>query len=174
MTEKRKNIDHKWDIRFLELAEFISAWSKDPRAKVGAAVVTKEGGAVALGYNGFPAGIEDNERIKDKELKLDMIIHAEQNALLIAGTRAKGATLYVWGKPVCARCAVVIIQSGITRIILTNPEDEGDKSSKWYKLGKLAVSMFKEAGITVEYYKVEKKENKRNFVFIHPGGILEW
>ena len=79
-----------WDQRFIKLAKFIAKWSKDPKSKVGA-VITNETGAIALGYNGFPAGIEDDERLDNKKLKLDMIIHAEQNALLVAGSRAKGA-----------------------------------------------------------------------------------
>ena len=143
MPRKRRPIS-KWDQRFINLAKFISGWSKDRNSKVGAVVVTNEGGAIALGYNGFPAGIEDDERLDNRDLKLDMIVHAEQNALLIAGFRAKGASLYVWGKPICARCAVLIIQAGIKRIIATNPENEIDKNSLWYKSGVLALKMFKE------------------------------
>lgn len=139
------------DKRFIELAKFVSEWSKDPKSKVGA-VITREFGAIALGYNGFPAGIEDDERLDNRDLKLDMIIHAEQNALIIAGTQAKGASLYVWGKPICARCAVIIIQAGIDRIIAVNPEDEIDKDSEWIESGKLAMKMFREAGKNIIYY----------------------
>lgn len=151
MPRKKKPIS-KWDQRFIDLAEFISGWSKDPNSKVGAVVVTNEGGAIALGYNGFPAGIEDDERLDNKDLKLDMIIHAEQNALLIAGSRAKGASLYVWGKPICARCAVLIIQAGIERIIASNPEDEINKNSSWYKSGVLAVKMLKEVDMEMTLF----------------------
>ena len=153
MPREKKPIS-KWDQRFINLAKFISEWSKDPNAKVGAVVVTNEGGAIALGYNGFPAGIEDDKRLGNRDLKLDMIIHAEQNALLIAGSRAKGASLYVWGKPICARCAVLIIQAGIKRIIATNPEDEIDKNSPWYKSGVLAVKMFREVDMEMTLFKV--------------------
>ena len=151
MPRKKKPIS-KWDQRFIDLAEFILGWSKDPNSKVGAVVVTNEGGAIALEYNGFPAGIEDDERLDNRDLKLDMIIHAEQNALIIAGTQAKGASLYVWGKPICARCAVIIIQAGIDRIIAVNPEDEIDKDSEWIEPGKLAMKMFREAGKNIIYY----------------------
>lgn len=34
----------KWDARFCELAKFISEWSKDPNAKVGAVIFSKRGG----------------------------------------------------------------------------------------------------------------------------------
>lgn len=170
MSKVKKADSEKWDARFIELAKFVSAWSKDPRAKVGAVIVTKAGGAIALGYNGFPAGVVDDERLYKKELKLDMVIHAEQNALLTAGTRANGATLYVWGKPICARCAVLIIQAGISRIVLTNPEDETDKTSSWYKLGILAVQMFTEAGIEMKYYKVQETGK---VIFTLPGNMVK-
>lgn len=154
MPRKKKPIS-KWDQRFIDLAKFVSGWSKDPNSKVGAVVVTNEGGAIALGYNGFPAGIEDDKRLDNRDLKLDMITHAEQNALLIAGSRAKGASLYVWGKPICARCAVLIIQAGIERIIATNPEDEIDKNSAWYESGVLAVKMFREVNMEMTFYQVQ-------------------
>ncbi len=137
----------KWDKRFWELACFIANWSKDPKAKVGAVLATKKKGAIALGYNGFPVGVEDSaERLNNKSIRLDMIIHAEQNALLIAGPASQEAELFVWGKPICARCAGLVIQAGISRVIAVDPET--DKNSKWYETGKLAIEMFKEAGIT--------------------------
>lgn len=139
----------RWDARFIELARFVSEWSKDPNSKVGA-VITSNVGAIALGYNGFPAGIEDDERLDNKELKLDMVVHAEQNALIIAGSQARGASLYIWGKPICSRCAVLIIQAGIERIITIDPED--NKDSDWYESGNLAVKMFKEVGKKIIYY----------------------
>jgi dCMP deaminase len=141
-----------WDIRFIDLAKFVSEWSKDPSTKVGAVVVARELGAIALGYNGFPAGVEDDQRLNKKRLKNDMIIHAEQNAMLIAGPQAKGASLYVWGKPICARCAVVIIQAGIERIIAISPETELNRRSKWAMSGRLAMRMFEEVERQVTIY----------------------
>ena len=80
-----------WDKRYMQLAEFVSSWSKDPKAHVGAVVTTANDGAIALGYNGFPRGVEDRaSRLKNQELKLEMIVHAEQNALRIAGRGAQG------------------------------------------------------------------------------------
>src|SRR5688500_10758146 len=133
----------KWDRRFCDLARFVSEWSKDPSAKVGAVVFSKHGGRVSIGYNGFPMGVEDSiERLQNKKEKLEMIVHAEQNAIIAAGARSEGATLYVWGKPICARCAGSIIQAGIRRIVALSPETM-DKKSKWRKTGIYAHQMFK-------------------------------
>jgi dCMP deaminase len=145
----------KWDQRFCELAMFVSEWSKDPNAKVGAVLVAKRGGDVTIGYNGFPFGVEDSvERLEDTDLKLEMIVHAEQNAVIAAGTRAEGSTVYVWGKPVCSRCAGILIQAGVARVVALSP-DAVSKESKWYRTGCYALEMLTEASIRVDFFTVE-------------------
>ena len=141
----------KWDKRFWELAKFVAEWSKDPNAKIGAVITTRRGGAIALGYNGFPIGVEDSaERLNNSKIKLDMIVHAEQNALLIAGQAAQDADLFVWGKPVCSRCAGVIIQAGHRRVILMDPQ-KAEKRSKWRVTGLRAIEMLEEAKVEIQY-----------------------
>jgi dCMP deaminase len=145
---------NKWDQRFCELAKFVSEWSKDPSAKVGAVIFSKRGGDVSIGYNGFPMGVEDSaERLQDKETKLDLIVHAEQNALIAAGSRTVGATLYVWGKPICVRCAGSIIQGGVTRVVALNPSYVPE-DSVWHKSGHTAHQIFVEARVLVDFYSV--------------------
>jgi len=147
----------KWDLRFCELARYISAWSKDPNAKVGAVLFSKKGGNISIGYNGFPMGVEDSaDRLTDKEIKLELVVHAEINAIVAAGARAEGSTIYVWGKPICARCAGPIIQAGIKRVVALAP---GDTESHWDNSGKTARDMFIEAGITVDFYTTSETEN---------------
>lgn len=147
----------KWDERFCELAKFVSKWSKDPNAKVGAVVLSKKGGDISIGYNGFPMGVEDSaERLGDNDVKQELVVHAEQNAIIAAGSRTQGGTIYVWGKPVCARCAGSIIQTGIKRVVAWSPESVGTKS-KWYKTGTYAQQMFEEANVQVDFYEFEKQ-----------------
>jgi dCMP deaminase len=148
----------KWDARFCELAKFVSEWSKDPNAKVGAVIFSKRGGDVSIGYNGFPMGVEDSaERLEDQEMKLELVVHAEQNALIAAGSRTAGSTLYVWGKPICARCAGSIIQAGVKRIVAPSPESV-PADSKWHKTGRVSHQIFLEAGVQVDFYSVPDKE----------------
>lgn len=150
----------KWDTRFCELARFVSEWSKDPNAKVGAVVFSKRGGDVSIGYNGFPMGVEDSaERLQNQKLKLQLVVHAEQNALIAAGSRTAGSTIYVWGKPVCAACAGSIIQARVKRVVAPDPETIG-KESKWYRVGKIAHEMLAEAGVEVNLYTVPDKPTK--------------
>ena len=49
-------LSNKWDIRYLELAELVASWSKDPSSKIGAVAVGSKGEVLAQGYNGFPRG----------------------------------------------------------------------------------------------------------------------
>jgi dCMP deaminase len=144
---ERKTVMDKWDKRRLQLAKFVANWSKDPKAKVGAIIADTLGRIIALGYNGFAVGIEDTEERLTGDDKLKMILHAEENAALIAGERARGGTIYVFGKPVCAKCAAVIIQSGIRRVVSPCPEG----TSKWTDLGILALESFVEAQIDYDF-----------------------
>jgi dCMP deaminase len=141
MEEKANN--RKWDNRYLRLARHVSGWSKDPNAQVGAVLVDAQGRLCAVGYNGFPRQVEDSqERLQDQEMKLDMIIHAEANAITIAGRGAVDGEIFVYGKPVCAQCAGLIIQSGIKRVVAEAPIE--GTTSKWDKRGLLAVKILRE------------------------------
>jgi dCMP deaminase len=144
----------KWDVRFCLLAKHVSEWSKDPKAQVGAALSSKKGGDISIGYNGFPMGVEDSiDRLENAEVKLEFVVHAEVNAIIAAGSRSFGSTLYVWGKPICARCAGPIIQAGVKRVVALKPEGT---ESKWDLSGGTAYDMFLEAGIEVDFYSVEQ------------------
>ena len=140
----------KWDHRFLALAEHISNWSKDPSTQVGAVIThTRSKRVVSMGFNGFPAGVEDtDERLANRETKYEMVVHAEQNALMFAGERAEGGTLYVHPLPPCARCAVMIIQAGIKRVVCDQPDFD---HQPWGEQAKIADTLFREAGLGVDY-----------------------
>ncbi len=144
----------KWDHRFLVLADHISGWSKDTSTQVGC-VLTKKRRVVSMGFNGFPAGVEDTEeRLADRDTKYEMVIHAEQNALMFAGDRAEGCDLYVHPLPPCARCAVLIIQTGIVRVVCDQPDFDHER---WGEQAKIADTMFREAGLEVDYRQQGEK-----------------
>lgn len=120
----------KWDKRFLELAKFVSNWSKDPSTKVGAVIVDENKIVVGIGYNGFPRNVPDNEEdYLDKEKKYKLIVHAEVNAILNSSVDFKNrhSTIYIWPLFSCVDCAKVIVQSGIKRVVSI----ENDKKMKW-------------------------------------------
>lgn len=135
-----------WHHRFLCLAAHVAQWSRDPDKKVGAVIVRPDKTIASLGFNGFPRGVEDNDaRYQDKQLKRELVTHAEINAILHAREPLHGYYLYVWPLAPCVRCAATIIQSGITHVV-TLPLKE---DSNWNDTLSLAQTMFSEAGITL-------------------------
>jgi len=133
----------KWDRRFLELAEFVSKWSKDPSTKVGAVIVDKDRRVVSVGYNGFPAGIKDDERLLDRETKLDIVVHAEINALSFANKKSfKDCTVYTYPMFPCSRCCAQLIQNQVSRIVSVKSD-----TSKWKKSIELSQRLCEEKGV---------------------------
>lgn len=120
----------RWDNHFLDMALHQAQMSKDPSTQVGAVIVGPDREVRSTGFNGFPRGISDTpERLHDRETKLQLVVHAELNAIVQAariGVSVRGCTLYlaatddtgqVWGGPPCTRCTVHVIQAGITRVV---------------------------------------------------------
>lgn len=106
-----------WSYRFLELAETVASWSKDPSTKVGSVIVDSSRRVLSLGYNGFPRGVEDTvERYSDRDTKLLLVSHAERNALDNSPGSVEGATLYATLFP-CNECCKSIIQRGIKKVV---------------------------------------------------------
>lgn len=134
-----------WDRRFLDLAEHIAQWSKDPRTKVGAVIVDEKKRVVSVGYNGFPRGVDDTpDRYEDRETKHLFVAHAERNALDNAPLMVDGCTLYVPLLP-CNECAKSIIQKGITRVVTYTPDRDGT-GFNW----DITKKMFEESGVALE------------------------
>jgi dCMP deaminase len=87
----------------------------------------------------------------DREPKYARVIHAEVNAVLHARERLDGYTLYSWPPgfgPTCDRCATVVIQAGITRVVYRR-DLSTEFSSRWAEPGKRALDMYSEAGVEI-------------------------
>ncbi len=144
-------IDDKWNRRFLDLAEHVSKWSKDPSTKVGAVIVNPKKVVVGMGYNGFPRGVIDRpDRLSDREQKYPMIVHAEINAILNASAPLQGSTIFVYPTlmipSACPSCAQAIIQVGIKELVCWYSDD---LEERWHNLSGISAEMFQEAGVKV-------------------------
>ncbi len=144
MTEAR-TLDH-WDRRFLDLAWHIAAWSKDPSTKVGCVITSADKRVISTGFNGLPAGVEDTvERLHTREIKYEMVVHAERNAMISARRDLTGCRLYSTLMP-CSVCAAMIIQAGIVEVI--SPPCTDARLIESCQLD-LTREMFREAGIAL-------------------------
>ena len=139
-----------WNRRFLELASFISNWSKDPSTKVGAVIVDCNRRIISTGYNGFPIGVsDDQERLENREFKYKAILHAEENAIMFAKKDLSRCSLYVSSLPPCSHCASLIIQSGIKNVYTW----EQEIPERWQESINITKTMFKESGVSLNYVK---------------------
>lgn len=155
MTDKRSKwksfIDRQyWDRRFLNLAQYISEWSKDPSTKCGAVIIDNKKRILSVGYNGFPQGTDDNPIFYNtRPKKMRRVIHAEENALLFAQRDLEGCTIFTYPFLPCSTCAAKIIQCGIKLVISIYTEDRDLR-------GRHSVdetyALFEEAGVSaIEY-----------------------
>jgi len=144
-----EGLSHKWDLRFIELADHIAQWSKDPSTKVGCVIVGEDREIRSTGFNGFPRGIDDDEeRLNNRDLKYPLICHAEENAIMHAariGVSLKGSSAYVTWPP-CSRCARSLIQAGINEVIYSAKIEIPER---WTDDFNIASDMFKESGVVV-------------------------
>ena len=109
-----------WDDYFLNIAKVVSIKSKDPRCPVGAVIVSEDNIILSTGFNGMARGVHDDEEIlADAVEKINVICHAENNAISnaarVGGRPLQGTTIYVTKFP-CLACCNDIIQAGIKRI----------------------------------------------------------
>ena len=141
----------KWAIRFLQMAELVASWSKDPSTRVGA-VITENNRIVSLGFNGYPHGISDSAETDNREMKLLKTLHAEENAILHAKRDLSSGEIWVTHFP-CPNCAAKIIQTGLRAVHSPKPND--DFLSRWGDKIKVSEDMFEQAGVKVDWMQVE-------------------
>lgn len=143
-------MSNSWHIRYLQLAQEISTWSKDPSKQIGAVAVGSKGQILSQGYNGFPRGILDlEERLNDRQIKYKYVVHAEMNVIYNAsysGVSLAESTLYIYGLPVCSECAKGIIQVGISKIVIPK---YNDILPRWKESWELSKELFNEAGVEI-------------------------
>lgn len=117
------------DDYFMNIAFSIREASKCLRAKYGSVLVSKDGRIISTGYNGKPRGsINDHicyrEGLPSNASKPNCCLHSEVNCIMFSDPiEREGGTLYVSGVP-CTDCALVIMQSGISRVVYFDGETE--------------------------------------------------
>jgi len=139
----------KWDKYFLRIAREVATASKDPSSKVGA-IVVRDRRVLSTGYNGFPRSVADDDRLRDRAMKYDRIVHAEMNAAIYAGRECIGSTMYMFGfkGAPCINCAKHLIASGIVRVVSSGQEIP----DRWGASIEESTDLFYEAHVGLAYY----------------------
>jgi dCMP deaminase len=109
---------------YMKTAEIFSELSHARRLHVGA-IVVKDDRIISIGYNGMPAGwdnnCEDVIQHSDDTTSLKTkpeVLHAETNAIAKLARSSEsglGADIFITHSP-CLDCAKLIFQSGIKRV----------------------------------------------------------
>jgi len=138
-----------WDKRLLGLALSVGRWSKDRSRQVGAVIIDNSRSILAIGYNGFPRGVDDSS--DERHVRPEKYLwteHAERNAIYDAvrrGVALGGATMYLPWYP-CADCARAIIQSGIASLVAFERDSQ---DAIWDNHFRASSLMLAEAGVRV-------------------------
>lgn len=142
-----------WDEYFLEVMHALAKRATCDRGRT-ACVIVRDHQIIASGYVGSPPGLPHCDEVGHlmKQITHDdgtktshcmRTIHAEQNAICQAakrGVSVDGTTLYCKLAP-CRTCAMLLISSGIKRIV----------AEFRYQAGGEAEEMLKQAGVSLEF-----------------------
>lgn len=111
-----------WEQYALELARVAAKKSKDPWRQVGAVVLRHDNTVAGVGFNGFPAGVEEDWSCRERRRMY--VVHAEENALRYI-CPGEGRIIASTTLP-CNNCLKAIISYGIKTIVYgeTYPSDE--------------------------------------------------
>ncbi len=156
-VNQQKHIRPSWDEYFLEIMDSVAKRATCDRGKSGT-VIVKDKQILVSGYVGSPVGMPHCDDIGHQIKKMIhedgtitehcvRTVHAEQNAICQAAKRGvslDGATVYCRMTP-CRVCAMLLINSGIKRVVASNK----------YHAGKESEMMFKKAKIKLEFISSE-------------------
>ena len=121
----------KFQKLYNNIAHEVAKMSHARRLQVGA-VIVKDDRVISMGYNGMPAGWDNNCESEETEFNLvtktrtgtgklttrPEVLHAESNAiakLAKSNDSGDGADIFVTHAP-CMECSKLIFQSGISRV----------------------------------------------------------
>lgn len=169
------------DSKYMGLAWFYAAFSKDPNTQVGACIARVDGVenfVLGCGYNGPPREMNDDEvpwhrpppDDPNAYSKYDVMVHAEVNAIdhVCGHGVLSGATLYVTAMP-CSACMLRIAKKGIRRVVYT-PFKSGEGSI----MRNAAVFAKSEETARLSGVILEEFEGDLNWMADWVGKMTEW
>lgn len=146
--------------RLVSLTNDFNLLSQDSDTKVSCVIVrTENNEMISFGVNKFPNGCTvSDDRLKRPD-KYNWMIHAEEYAISYAaknGIKLDGSTMYLNWFP-CARCAGLIINSGIKELICDISRERDKKYEKEFKISEQKLI---EGGVSIKRIDYEDKQNE--------------
>jgi dCMP deaminase len=138
---------------YMDVADRFAKLSHARRLHVGA-IVVKDDRIISIGYNGMPAGWDNNceDELHQPVGRVNLVtkpevLHAETNAiakLAKSNESGLGSTMFITHAP-CLDCAKLIYQSGISSVLYRNSYRDTS-----------GVTFLEKSGVTV--IQIEKEE----------------
>jgi len=167
-SKKFKDSRPSWDEYFLEIMESVSKRATCDRGKSGT-VIVKDKQVLVSGYVGSPIGMphcDDVGHQMKKTIHEDgtitdhcvRTVHAEQNAICQAAKRGvslEGATVYCRMTP-CRVCAMLLINSGIKRVVSQNKYHAGQESEAMFKKAKIKLEFISSEIVTYKKHHTRR------------------
>jgi dCMP deaminase len=164
-SQKLTAVRPSWDEYFLEIMQTVSRRATCDRGKSGT-VIVKDKQILVTGYVGSPVGMPHCDDVGHQLKKMIhedgkitehcvRTVHAEQNAICQAAKRGvslDGATVYCRMTP-CRTCAMLLINSGIKRVVAANKYHAGQESEEMFKKAKIKLEFINNEVVT---YKTSK------------------
>lgn len=155
-TMSEKYTRPSWDDYFSDMVDAVATRATCNRGRAGC-VIVKDKQILVTGYVGSPKGLphcDDVGHMLKKVIHEDgkmtqhcvRTVHAEQNAIAQAARRGvslNGSTLYVRMTP-CRTCTMLIINTGIKRVVCQKKYHAGEESEAMFKLADIELEFLSE------------------------------
>jgi len=159
-----------WDEYFMDVMESVSERATCDRGRSGC-VIAKDKQILVTGYVGSPIGMPHCDDVGHKFKKVIhedghitnhcvRTVHAEQNAICQAaklGVSLKNSNLYCRMTP-CGTCAMLIINSGIRRVVCQSRYHSGEESEEMFRGARIRLDYVSQE---VQQYAGQKVEGKK-------------
>lgn len=160
LAKQEKYVRPSWDEYFMDIMQTVSERATCDRGRSGT-IIVKDKQILVSGYVGSPVGMPHCDEV-GHQLKKTIhedgtitehcvrTVHAEQNAICQAAKRGvslDGATVYCRMTP-CRVCAMLLINSGIKRVVAQNKYHAGAESEVMFKKAKIKLEFISTETVT--------------------------
>jgi dCMP deaminase len=139
-----------WTDYYLGLALVVARRSHDIHTQHGCIITDKNNKVLGMGYNGFPANLEDDKLPLNRPDKYQWMIHSERNAIDNCTLKPIDGIAYVTGQ-CCNDCIMHLYRNGIKRVVMMNHHGSQLLNDESKKIFNTFIEMASKQGFSIEY-----------------------